>query len=195
MQPASRSARVRASAPRTGRSRPSRASSPNRPRCASSSDSKTPSAARMPTAMGRSSPAPPFRRLAGARFTVTLRPGNVRPMPEMAARTRVALSRTDASGSPTISTQGSCELIRTSTSTAKPSTPRRAPPRRRDMQGNRGTGVEGQKQTKAGPHRDGALPSTLEAAHQGAFTFRSVRRRPDVAAGAPRNPEKPEKIP
>ena len=44
----------------------------------------------------------------------------------MAARTRAALSRTDVSGSPTISILGSWALIRTSTSTGWPSMPTRA---------------------------------------------------------------------
>jgi hypothetical protein len=44
-------------------------------------------------------------------------------MEATAARTRAALSRTAASGRPTMSIRGSWELIRTSTSTATPSTP------------------------------------------------------------------------
>jgi hypothetical protein len=73
--------------------------------------------------MGRSSAAPVLRISAGARFTVMRWSGNGRPAAAIAARTRAALSRTAASGSPTTSTRGSCELMRTSTSTAMPSTP------------------------------------------------------------------------
>ena len=95
-------------------------------------------AARMPTAIGKSRPAPLLRISAGARLTVTRRSGKGRPVPAMAARTRAALSRTAASGSPTMSTRGSCELIRTSTSTATPSTPSRAAPTTRDMRPSAG---------------------------------------------------------
>ena len=83
-------------------------------------------------AIGRSSPDPDFRIPAGARLTVTRRSGNDWPTAQMAARTRAALSRTAASGSPTISTRGSWEERRTSTSIGTPSTPCRAAPRTRD---------------------------------------------------------------
>ena len=76
--------------------------------------------------MARSSPAPRFGSSAGARLIVTLRSGKRKPEAEMAARTRAVLSRTEACGRPTISTRGSCELIRTSTSTGTPSTPESA---------------------------------------------------------------------
>jgi hypothetical protein len=49
--------------------------------------------------------------------------GNSWPRAVTAARTRAELSRTAASGRPTTSMRGSCELMRTSTSTAIPSTP------------------------------------------------------------------------
>ncbi|MCH7726596.1 MAG: protein kinase, partial [Planctomycetes bacterium] len=108
--PASRIAKLRARAPRTGRSRPSRDSSPISPRPARRDPSIAPEAARMPTAIGRSSPDPPLRSPAGARLTVTRRSGKRWPTLEIAARTRAALSRTAASGRPTISIRGSSEL-------------------------------------------------------------------------------------
>ena len=83
-----------------------------------------------------------FRNDAGARFTVTRRSGNGSPSDAIAARTRAALSRTAASGNPTTSTRGSCELIRTSTSTGTPSTPTRAPPITRDTAAPRDRGGE-----------------------------------------------------
>ena len=79
----------------------------------------------IPTAIGRSRPAPLFLTPAGARLTVTRRPGKVHPIDEIAALTRAALSRTAASGRPTMSILGSWELIRTSTSIGMPSTPER----------------------------------------------------------------------
>ena len=73
--------------------------------------------------MGRSRPAPLLRSSAGARLTVTRRAGKARPAAAMAPRMRDTLSRTAASGSPTTSTRGSCEEIRTSTSIGMPRTP------------------------------------------------------------------------
>ena len=71
---------------------------------------------------------------------MTRRSGKLSPAAAIAARTRAALSRTAASGSPTTSTRGSCELIRTSTSTGTPSTPRSVALVTRDI-GLRGTGA------------------------------------------------------
>ncbi len=58
------------SAPRTGRIAPSSDNSPTN-MCASLGPT-VPIAPRIPSAMGRSNPAPSFRTLAGARFMVTL---------------------------------------------------------------------------------------------------------------------------
>ena len=63
---------------------------------------RRPAAASMPSAMGRSNDAPALRTSAGARFTVTRCGGNSKPEFLMALRTRSRLSRTLASGSPTI---------------------------------------------------------------------------------------------
>ena len=127
-------------------------------------------AARIPIAMGRSRPAPLFRTPAGARLTVTRRAGKVRPIAEMAARTRAALSRTAASGRPTMSIRGSWELIRTSTSIGMPSTPERAAPRMRGHRDLRGTASRIRRDRrhglKAGPAVQ-ALPSTFEKPRQG----------------------------
>ena len=64
--------------------------------------SMTPAAASTPSAIGRSKDAPALRMSAGARFTVTRCGGNSKPEFRIALRTRSRLSRTLASGSPTI---------------------------------------------------------------------------------------------
>jgi hypothetical protein len=181
-QPASRAARQRASAPRTGRRRPSRASSPTSPRPSRPSGPTAPEALRMPMAMGRSRLAPLLRISAGARLTVTRRSGKGRSVPAMAARTRAALSRTAASGRPTRSTRGRSELIRTSTSTATPSTPSSAAPRTRDTVPLGGTGRgEGPKgEGRTPPERSPAL-HFRKAPPGRDFQSRSGRRGSDVA--------------
>ena len=81
------------------------------------------SAARMPSAMARSRPAPSFLIFAGARFTVIFFTGKWNPLFLSAARTRSRLSRTVASGSPTMENWGRPEERSTSTSTRCASTP------------------------------------------------------------------------
>ena len=71
--------------------------------------STTPDAARMPSAIGRSNDAPAFRTSAGARFTVMRCGGNSKPELRIALRTRSRLSRTLASGRPTIVNDGQAE--------------------------------------------------------------------------------------
>ena len=73
--------------------------------------------------MGRSRPAPPLRTPDGARLTVTLRSGHVRPLERMAARTRSRASRTAASGRPTMVKPGSPLETWTSTETGRPTAP------------------------------------------------------------------------
>ncbi len=73
--------------------------------------------------MGRSSPAPPFRTLDGARLTVTRFSGQVSPVESIDARTRSLDSRHAASGRPTIVKPGRPLDTWTSTATGVPSTP------------------------------------------------------------------------
>ena len=62
---------------------------------------RTPSADSTDSAIGRSRREPSFRRSAGARLTVTFRPGKGSPELRTAARIRSSLSRTAPPGSPT----------------------------------------------------------------------------------------------
>ncbi len=166
VQPLSRAAITWASAPRTGRKRPSRASSAMKTRPSIASASIAPDAARMPIAIGRSRPAPLFFRFAGARLIVTRRSGNFSPIEEMAARTRAALSRTAASGNPTMSTRGSCELMRTSTSTQTPSMPVSAVPQTRDTMSTSRDREMGFRGEGGRAHRSVALPPTSEESRE-----------------------------
>ena len=75
----------------------------------------TPSAARMPSAIGRSNDDPAFRTSAGARLIVMRCDGKSKPELRIAARTRSRLSRTLASGRPTIRKKGSPRPTSTST--------------------------------------------------------------------------------
>ena len=69
--------------------------------------------------MGRSKPEPSFRRSAGARLIVVFDGGMSYPLFFSAERTRSRLSRTAASGSPTVMKCASSSLIdETSTSTS-----------------------------------------------------------------------------
>src|SRR6476646_9799580 len=77
----------------------------------------------MPSAIGKSNAAPIFRRSAGARLTVTRFGGNGKPELRIAVRTRSRLSRTVASGKPTIVTPGKPGETSTSTDTGTASTP------------------------------------------------------------------------
>ena len=103
------------STPRTGRTRPSNASSPRKTVPASFSGGNNPAADKIPTAMGTSKAAPSFFRSAGARFTVIRRSGNLNPQFSMAPRIRTRPSFTPASGSPTMWQPG--KPLATSTST------------------------------------------------------------------------------
>ena len=73
--------------------------------------------------MAKSRPAPSFLIFAGARFTVIFFTGKWNPLFLSAARTRSRLSRTVASGSPTIENWGRPDEMSTSTSTRCASTP------------------------------------------------------------------------
>ena len=70
---------------------------------------RCPAAARMPSAIGRSNDAPALRTSAGARLTVMRCGGNSKPELRIALRTRSRLSRTLASGRPTIVKRGQAE--------------------------------------------------------------------------------------
>ncbi len=116
----------RAQRRRPGRSCPGRgaasrsARAPRRrtgPRCSPGSARRRRRAG--PTAMGRSSPAPPLRTPEGARLTVSRRSGHGSPLERMAARTRSRDSRTAASGSPTMVNPGRPLETWTSTETAR----------------------------------------------------------------------------
>src|SRR5690606_13629183 len=73
--------------------------------------------------IGRSKPPPSLGRSAGARFTVMRRFGNWKPLLTMALLTRSLLSRTAASGSPTMDRAGSPLAMCTSIATAGASMP------------------------------------------------------------------------
>ncbi len=88
------------STPRTGRSVPSSESSPTS-RC-SSLRPTVPIAPKIPSAMGKSKPAPSFRTLAGARLIVTALLGYPNPEFSIADLIRSLLSRTAVSGIPTV---------------------------------------------------------------------------------------------
>ena len=109
--------------PGTWRSEPLRPSSPQNARFSVRAGLISPAATRSPMAMGRSSPAPPLRTPDGARFTVTLRSGQDKPLERMAARTRSRASRTAASGRPTTVKPGRPLETWTSTETGRPTAP------------------------------------------------------------------------
>ncbi len=103
------------STPRTGRTRPSRASSPTKREVSFTSAGRAPAAVRMPMAMGTSKAAPSLRRSAGARFTVMRRSGYLKPLFSIAPRMRTRPSFTPTSGRPTMWQPGN--PLATSTST------------------------------------------------------------------------------
>ena len=119
------SASARTTVPGTPRSDPSSPSSPRNAMPSTRSGSSAPDATSTPMAIGRSSPAPPLRSPDGARFTVTRRRGQLRPLDKRAARTRSRDSRTAASGRPTTVNPGRPFETWTSTNTMVPSTPER----------------------------------------------------------------------
>ena len=73
-----------------------------------------PDVASRPSAIGRSNDDPALRTSAGARLTVMRWCGNSKPELRIAERTRSRLSRTVASGSPTIVKWGSPNATSTS---------------------------------------------------------------------------------
>jgi hypothetical protein len=111
--------------PGTWRREPSRPSSPTNATPPTDEGGRPPEATSTPTAMGRSSPAPPFRTPDGARFTVIRRCGHASLLERMAARTRSRASRTSASGSPTTVKPGMPPETWTSTETERPVVPTR----------------------------------------------------------------------
>ena len=111
--------------PRVGSTAPSSDSSPTMASPGPSSRGIAPAAARIATAIGKSKAAPALRRSAGARFTVIRCGGKSNPELRMAARTRSRLSRTLASGSPTMAKTGRPKATSASTDTGSASTPTR----------------------------------------------------------------------
>ena len=101
-----RAASAHASAPGTGRSRPSSASSPSAACSARRSAGSCRDAASTASAMGRSKPEPSFRRPAGARLTVMRRSGHSSSALAMPLRTRSFASWHALSGSPTMANAG-----------------------------------------------------------------------------------------
>ena len=120
---AARDASAAGSTPRQGRARPSSASSPRTTARAGNAGGSCPPAARTASAIGRSKLLPALRRSAGARFTVMRCGGNSRPALRIALRTRSRLSRTLASGRPTIVNSGRPKLTSASTRTSSADTP------------------------------------------------------------------------
>ena len=141
------------SAPRTGRTAPSSDNSPTN-RC-SSRGPTVPIAPRIPSAIGRSNPAPSFRTLAGARLMVTHLLGYPKPELSSADLIRSRLSRTAVSGIPTVMKLPLVPgYMSTSTSTRYASIPYTAADR-----------------VRKGPLRE--APSLLSGARTGLFAPRS----------------------
>ena len=113
------------STPRTGRTAPSRESSPSAAVSRRASGLIAPAQANTPRAMGRSKAGPSFLRSAGARLTVSRSAGKEKWQLRSAARTRSRDSRTAASGRPTISKAGMPGARLTSVVTTNPSMPAR----------------------------------------------------------------------
>ena len=121
-----RAASASARTPPTGRSRPSRASSPTAACSASRSRGICPEAARIERAIGRSKPEPSFRSPAGARLTVIRRSGHSSSADVIPLRTRSFASEQARSASPTIAKAGTLFWRWASTSTRRASSPTRA---------------------------------------------------------------------
>ncbi len=111
--------------PRTLRIAPSSASSPkNKVSCKKSLEISTcPAAYKIPTAIGKSNSVPSFFKEAGARFTVILRCGKLRPLFLKAVRIRWRLSLMAVSARPTIENSNIPIERSTSTSTKWERTP------------------------------------------------------------------------
>ncbi len=115
-----------ARAPGTGRSDPSRASSPTAPTPASAAGAIWPDAQRIASASGRSYCGPALRRSAGARLATMRRAGTWNAWLASPERTRSRASCTAASGRPTTEKAGRPARRSTSTSTVEVSRPRTA---------------------------------------------------------------------
>ncbi len=109
--------------PRTGRSLPSRDSSPTNKRSLRSLARSCPDRTRIKRAMGKSKKAPSFKSSAGARLTVILVAGKVKFEFIMALLTRSRDSETVLLAIPTILKAGRPLLESLSTSTMRPSKP------------------------------------------------------------------------
>ena len=121
--PASRAATTAGRIPATGRTRPSRASSPTCTHVATDSAGTSPVPARIARAIARSNPLPCFGRLAGDKFTVTRVGGITAPELATALRTRSFDSPSDASGNPMSMSAGNPDAISASMSTRWPDNP------------------------------------------------------------------------
>ena len=104
-------------APLTGRSSPFSPSSPTKAQSAVSQHS-SPDALATASRMGRSKAGPDLRTSAGARLTVTLAVGKLRPQFLAAKRTRSLDSDTEASGRPTMSNDGKPRAVSASAFTS-----------------------------------------------------------------------------
>ena len=105
-KPASFAAITQGNTPGTARTLPSKPSSPRIPYPAVRSSGRNPRAQRIPRAMARSYPVPPFRSSAGERFTVMRFAGTGYPEFFRATRTRSLASFTSPARYPTMSKQG-----------------------------------------------------------------------------------------
>ena len=123
--PSSRAKSAYAIEPRTGRTVPSNASSPNNNAPSRRSIGTWPVAHRIAAAIGRSKAVPLFFISAGARFTVTWSLGVSNPHEAIAHLIRDLASRTAPSGIPTIVSPGMPPDRLISTETGRASMPRR----------------------------------------------------------------------
>ena len=105
---------------------PSSDSSPSSRTSSTSRRAMSPDAASTPSAIGRSNEEPALRMSAGARLTVMRSIGNSNPELRIALRTRSRLSRTLASGRPTMLNAGRPNDTSTSTCTGQASIPNTA---------------------------------------------------------------------
>ena len=129
--------------------------------------SSTPAAHSMPTAIGTSKAAPSLRRSAGARLTVILRGGSLKPLFSSAPRMRTRPSRTPASASPTMWQPGRPTATSTSTSMGAASMPM--------------TAAEATRASMRAPSKRSAMP-TRRAARRGA---QNEARRPGAGRRVP----------
>ena len=120
-----RAARTAGRTPRTGCSEPSRASSPMMTAPSKEVGPTLPAASRTEAAIARSKPEPDLCSPAGDRLTVTRESRTSRPQLSRAERTRSLDSRTEASGSPTMTNCTSPRPTWVSTRTRRPSRPTR----------------------------------------------------------------------